>query len=252
MRTILIIHESQASRILLRKFITSEFSDLLIEDVSSIEDIKNITGVEKFDVILCGRQIIDKAKYDFYNSVRSNEMINGTPIVVVTSDSSADKIQELKQNGVKHILKTPFTPLELRSAITEAGDSRGRRGDTRISIPGTKVRVNLDDYALEGEVINISKSGILCDFTGKRIDPEILNGTDISIIFPYEFNGISLKNITCKFLRLQVLNWDDTMYPDCVPNHIRVVWQIINMSLEDNKTLNVLLEQAGNNLYEMH
>lgn len=252
MRTILIVHESASSRMLLRKFIMSEFSDAMVTEVPTLEDCTNVISSEKFDVILCGKQIIENGSENLLNFLKLNQFNIDTPVVVLTADSSLDKVMDLKQQGINYILKTPFTPLELRAVVSEALNPRGRREDSRISMPGTKVRVLLDDYELEGDVINISKSGILCDFIGKRIDPEILNSTDISVMFPNDFNGVSLKNITCKFLRLQVLNWDNAMYPDCIPNHIRVVWQIINMSFEDNKTLNELLEKASKDIYEMH
>lgn len=230
----------------------SEFSDAIVTEAPTINECTNVINSEKFDVILCGKQMIERGSKNLLSFLKMNQFNTDTPVVVLTADSSLDKIKDLKQQGIHYILKSPFTPLELRAVVSEALNPRGRRGDSRISIPGTKVRVLLDEYELEGDVINISKSGILCDFTGKRIDPEIINSTGISITFPAEFNSVSLKNLTCKFLRLQVLDWDSTMYPDCIPNHIRVVWQIINMSFEDNRVLNELLEQATKNIYELH
>ena len=230
----------------------SEFSDAMVTEVPTLEECTDVISSLKFDVILCGKQIIEKGSTKLLDIIKNNQLNTDTPIVVLTAGTSMDKIKDLKQQGINYIIKTPFTPLELRAVLSEALNPRGRREDSRISIPGTIVRVLLDEYELEGDVINISKSGILCDFTGKKIDPGILNSTDISVIFPNEFNGVSLKNITCKFLRLQVLNWDSIMYPDCIPSHVRVVWQIINMSFEDNKTLNELLDKATKNIYEMH
>lgn len=49
-----------------------------------------------------------------------------------------------------------------------------------------------------------------------------------------------------------MLGWDDNLFPECLPNHIRVVWQIINMSFEDKKKLTDILTLAENNLSKLH
>jgi hypothetical protein len=80
----------------------------------------------------------------------------------------------------------------------------------------------------------------------------LINSTQISILFSSNFKNADLKNLSCKLLRLNVLGWDDDLFPECLPNHIRVVWQIINMSFEDKKKLTDILTLAENNLSKLH
>lgn len=250
MTNILIIHDSKSSMLLLKTYILSELSDAVVSEASSIKESEHILDTKKFEAIICGKQIVEQSLNDLINKINSTN--RNCPIVLVTSDSSQKKLSDLKASGINYILTSPFNSVDLRSIILEACDLRKRRAHERISIPGTKIIVHFDHYDLGGEVINISESGILCDFLGKNINSELINSTQVSVIFPSNFSNASLKNLSCKFLRLHVLGWNDDLFPECLPNHIRVVWQIINMSFEDKKKLTDILTIAENNISKLH
>lgn len=201
---------------------------------------------KKLDVIICGKQIIDSNSNGFPDRIKSTS--NGWPVILITSESSAKKMNEIKDMGINYVLSSPFSSVELRSMILDACDLRTRRAHERISIPDTKVIEHLDDFDLGGEVVNISESGILCDFVDKNINSELINRTHISVLFPIGFRNTAIRNLSCKLLRLNVLGWNDEMFPECSPNHIRVVWQIVNMSFEDKKRLTDILKIAETNI----
>lgn len=102
-------------------------------------------------------------------------------------------MNEIKDMGINYVLSSPFSSVELRSVILDACDLRTRRAHERISIPDTKVIVHLDDIDLGGEVVNISESGILCDFIDKNINSELINSTNVSIMFPIGFRNATIK-----------------------------------------------------------
>jgi len=250
MTNILIIHDSKSSMLLLKTYIMSELSDAVVSEASSIIQSEQILDTKKYDVIICGKQIVEDGSSDLMNKIKSTN--RNCPIILVTSQSSQKGLNDLKSLGINYVLSSPFNSVELGSIILEACDLRKRRAHERVSIPGTKVVAHLDHHDLEGEVINISESGILCDFFGKSINSELINSTQISVLFPSNFKNADLKNLSCKLLRLNVLGWDDDLFPECLPNHIRVVWQIINMSFEDKKKLIDILTLVENNLSKLH
>ena len=250
MTNILIIHDSKSSMLLLKTYIMSELSDAVVSEASSIKQSEQILDTKKYDVIIFGKQIVEDGSNDLMNKIKSTN--KNCPIILITSEYSKKKLNDFKASGINHIVTSPFSSVDLRSVILEACDLRKRRAHERISIPGTKIIVHLDHHDLGGEVINISESGILCDFFGKNINSELINSTQISILFSSNFKNADLKNLSCKLLRLNVLGWDDDLFPECLPNHIRVVWQIINMSFEDKKKLTDILTLAENNLSKLH
>ncbi|HSG31122.1 MAG TPA: response regulator [Thermodesulfobacteriota bacterium] len=247
---ILIVHDSKSSILLIKTFIMSELSDALVSESTDVESGEQLLKNSKFDVIICGKQVIENGSAGFISKVKS--MNRNCPIILVTSDSSNEKLNDIKASGINYVLSTPFNSVQLRSIILEACDLRTRRAHQRINIPGTKVIAHLDHDDLDGEVINISESGILCDFIGKKINSELINSTHVSVVFPPIFNNASIKNLSCKLLRLNVMAWDDDLFPECLPNHVRVVWQVVNMSFENKKILTDILSIAENNLSKLH
>jgi CheY-like chemotaxis protein len=228
----------------------SELSDAVVSEASSITESEEILDTNKFEAIICGKQIVEHDSNGLINKIKSTN--RNCPIILVTSESSQKKLNDLRALGINYILNSPFNSVQLRSIILEACDLRKKRAHERVNIPGTKVVVHFDHYDLSGEVINISESGILCDFLGRNINSELINSTQISVVFPSNFKNASLKNLSCKLLRLNVLGWNDDLFPECLPNHIRVVWQIINMSFEDKKKLADILTIAENNISKLH
>ncbi|NIP39369.1 MAG: hypothetical protein GWO07_12510 [Candidatus Dadabacteria bacterium] len=113
----------------------------------------------------------------------------------MTSESSKKKINDIKALGISYVLNPPFNSMQLRSVILDACDLRTRRAHKRINIPGTQVIAHLDHDDISGEIINISESGILCDFVGKDINSELINSTHISLVFPPSLDNTSIRNI---------------------------------------------------------
>ena len=250
MTNILIIHDSKSSMLLLKTNIMSELSDAVVSEASNITESERMLDAKKFEAIICGKQIVEQDSNDLINKIKSTN--RNCPIILITSESSQKKLNDLKAFGINYILNSPFNSVDLGSIILEACDLRKRRAHERINIPGTKVVVHLDHSDFGGDVINISESGILCDFLGRNINSELINSTQISVLFPSNFKNADLKNLSCKLLRLNVLAWDDDMFPECLPNHIRVVWQIVNMSFEDKKKLTDILDLAEKNISKLH
>ena len=228
----------------------SELSDGVVSEATDINEGERILESKKFDVIICGKQILENGSGSIISKIRTTN--RNCPVILVTSESSQKKLNELKAIGINYVLNSPFNSVQLRSIILDACDLRTRRAHQRINIPGTQVIAHLDHNDFSGEVINISESGILCDFLGKNIDSELLNSTHISVVFPSSFKNIGIRNISCKLLRLNVLAWNDDLYPECLPNHVRVVWQIVSMSFEDKKKLADILAIAEKNIGKLH
>ena len=58
MTNILIIHDSKSSMLLLKTYIISELSDAVVSEASSIKQSEQILDTKKYDVIICGKQIV--------------------------------------------------------------------------------------------------------------------------------------------------------------------------------------------------
>jgi two-component system chemotaxis response regulator CheY len=55
---------------------------------------------------------------EFLEAVRSNPELKDTPVIVVSTEGATERIERLKQLGIKAFLRKPVTPEALAEAIT--------------------------------------------------------------------------------------------------------------------------------------
>ena len=235
MRKILIIHEARTTLSILKTYVISELNDAVVVEASSAAE-----GIEKlkeseFDVVVCGKTFREMDGISIYKEMCECENNKETPFVIITSSGSDKNIKELTDQGIEHYLISPFTPLELREIINVVCDPRKWRIHDRISVPDTKAVIHLNNDNVEADVINISMSGVLCDLICEKSYNELLNSTHITVNSPDKYDGAQIKILWCKIFRVNVLDWNTVYFPQCIPNHIRVIWQIVQISDEDKK-----------------
>lgn len=134
--------------------------------------------------------------------------------------------------------------MELREVINLACDPRKWRSHDRISIPGTKAIIHMNSGDVEADVINISLNGILCDLVCTKPYNELLNSTHITVKFPDKYDNAQIKILWCKLFRVNVLSWNMVYFPQCIPEHLRVVWQVVQMSDQDKKIYEQICEKV--------
>ncbi|MBM4056079.1 MAG: response regulator [Planctomycetes bacterium] len=235
MRKILIVHETRILRTLLKTYLISELNDVVvIEALTAAEALENFKE-QKFEAILCGMQFKKTDGVHIFKELRKEETNKDTPFIIITSTGSKENIAHLKENGIQHYLISPFTAIELREKINTVCDPRQWRTHDRISIPGAKAVISMNNDTIEADVINMSLEGILCDITCTKSYNDLLNSTHITVIFPPQFENTKIKILWCKLLRVNVFSWNEVYFPKCTPEHMRVVWQIVKMSDEDNQ-----------------
>lgn len=235
MRNILIVHETRILRTVLKTYLISELNDVIIFESSSASDaIKNIKD-HKYEVVICGKQLKEMDGTGLYKELKSSEVNKDTPLVIVTSTGTKENIKDITDHGIEHYLISPFTPMELREKINDICDPRSWRTQSRLSIPDTKATIKTDSGNIEADVINMNLDGILCDVDSTESFNDIINSTHITVTFPAKYNNAQIKILWCKLLRVNVLNWNDVYFPQCVPKHMRVVWQIVQVSDEDKE-----------------
>ena len=144
------------------------------------------------------------------------------------------------QNGKDFCLSMPFTPTELSSLVNEITDPRRLRKYERVNIPNVITQLHLDSGDLEGDIVNISENGILCDVTNKEGLNNVLSDMNMSIFFPMKYDHMVIHNVWCKLLRIVVLSWG----AQNVPERLRIVWQFVD--IEDNQAnkLKIVVNQA--------
>jgi hypothetical protein len=136
---------------------------------------------------------------------------------------------------------TPFSAKELAAKINTVSNPKKKRIHDRVSIPDTKVLVSIDGRNIEAKVVNISAGGILCDLEfSEEYIVHLLKTPSVSIELPEEYANIEIKNIPCKFLRMNVLSSTN----DNLPGQIRIGWQFIEISANKKRILEDVFQKV--------
>ena len=74
--------------------------------------------------------------FELVNKLHENDLTKNTPIIVVTSDVSAENVETARVNNIKHIIYKPFRPEGIRELL--------------INLLGLEVMDDDDDSEFEG------------------------------------------------------------------------------------------------------
>ena len=247
-RNLLIVHGSGLIRHRLKSFILSELDDIAVFEACSSKDAVKKCQEQRYEILVCSKELPDASGLAFYKKIQAMPDQKDISVVFITSTGTRENIKELEEQGVTHYLVFPFTSKELRDKVNLVCDPRRWRTNERVYIPDVKaiIHSNYDENYedIEASVINMSLSGIACDFVCNDEHSNILAGTTITIKFPSEYNKLQVKNLPCKFLRLNVLSWR----PDGNPDRVRAAWIILGLEGQEKKQIEQVFEKVKKEL----
>jgi len=244
MRNLLLVHGSGTTRYRLKSYILSELEATNISEASSSQEALRKLQGQKFDLIVCGKELPDLNGLALYKKIQTLSANNELPFVLVTFTSTPENVKEISDHGIEHYLVFPFTSRELRDKINSACDPRRWRAHERIHIPETKAIIHTKYDDIEADIINISLHGVACDFIYTSEHGNLMGGTRITIKFPAEYNSVQISNLPCRFLRLNVLTWK----PDGAPERMHAAWGIPGLPAQEKKIMEQIFEASKKGL----
>lgn len=227
MRNLLTINDSRTMRLLLKKYILSELTDIQIfEAVSAGEGLKKLE-LDKFDVVVCGNKMHEGDGPAIYKKMLEFPANRETPFIILTSDSAGGHLEELQTQGSVHYFKTPFSAQEFASKINAACNPRAKRSSDRVNIPDAKAIIHFEGQDVESQVVNVSSGGILVDMIcSEEYGPNLLKSVKITIELPNEYSDLRIPGIGCRILHLTVTAFDEQYFP----SKVRIGWQFVEIS----------------------
>ncbi len=118
--TILVVDDSETIRAVLQR--TLAMTRLPIESV--IEAINGRDALEKLadswvDIVFTDINMPEMDGISLVDAMIKNPEYKDIPVVVVSTEGSATRIEELRKKGVKGYLRKPFTPESIRDIILQ-------------------------------------------------------------------------------------------------------------------------------------
>lgn len=122
---ILLVDDSETVRAVLMK--TLNLAQIELGEVFMAGNGKEALKILKanwVDLVVTDLNMPEMTGFELINAMKNDELMKSVPVVVVTTEGSATRIDDLKQKGVKGYVRKPFTPEQIRemiSKIMEAG-----------------------------------------------------------------------------------------------------------------------------------
>ena len=117
---ILIVDDSIVVRSVVRKLLTQLGYKRIDEAGDGAEALKQISE-KHFDLVISDWNMQPMSGYELLEQVRANEKWAKLRFVMMTADSSMDKVIQAKHAGVSCFIKKPFSAEDLKSKILQVG-----------------------------------------------------------------------------------------------------------------------------------
>ena len=117
---ILIVDDSKTIRSVIKK--TLDIADVPVGDLYEAENGKEALEVMNsnwIDLIFADINMPVMTGIEMITKMSEDNTLNKTPVIIVSTDGSKTRIDELLELGVKAYLRKPINPEELRNIVKE-------------------------------------------------------------------------------------------------------------------------------------
>lgn len=116
---VLIVDDSGIIRAMIEKTLRMTQTPLgeVFQAANGAEALK-LLGGQWVDLIFCDLHMPEMTGDELIRRMKADPLLKSIPVVVVSSDGSQERLEELKALGIRNYLRKPFAPEEM-SAITQ-------------------------------------------------------------------------------------------------------------------------------------
>ena len=117
---VLIVDDSSSMRSVIKK--TLEISGFDIGQIfegGNGREALDVLDKQWADVILTDIHMPDMDGFSFLKELQKDEVLSSTRVVVVTTDSREERIDELMGLGVKAVIQKPFRPEQIKKILLD-------------------------------------------------------------------------------------------------------------------------------------
>ncbi|WP_299979099.1 response regulator [Desulfobacula sp.] len=133
---VLIVDDSNSMRAVIKKVISiSGFKmDQCIEAGNGKEALKALTD-NWVDVIISDINMPEMNGFELLKSLKDDDLLKNIPVILISTESSKERMQDAFNLGAKGFIKKPFTPEAVKKILYEvigASNEKEDRGDNEV------------------------------------------------------------------------------------------------------------------------
>lgn len=117
---VLIVDDSSSMRSVIKKTLEISGFDIgQIFEAGNGREALDVLDKQWADVILTDIHMPDMDGFSFLKELQKDEVLSSTRVVVVTTDSREERIDELMGLGVKAVIQKPFRPEQIKKILLD-------------------------------------------------------------------------------------------------------------------------------------
>ena len=117
MKRILIAEDNPASLYMLQTLLEGE--GFAVEAAGNGREALEILKENWDDLVVTDLNMPEMTGFELIDAMKNDNLMKTIPVVVVTTEGSTTRIDDLKQKGVKGYVRKPFTPEQIREMISK-------------------------------------------------------------------------------------------------------------------------------------
>jgi two-component system chemotaxis response regulator CheY len=126
--TILIADDSAIVRTMVRKALAMAGLDLgEVHEAANGKEALAILGRTWIDLVFADIYMPEMSGAELVRAMKADPALAATPVVVVSSEQTQARIEEMKRWGARAYVKKPFRPEQFRDVIEEILGAKGER-----------------------------------------------------------------------------------------------------------------------------
>ncbi len=116
----LIVDDSATTRAIIRRTIQMAQvpADKVLEASNGMDALRLLAG-EPIDLVLADLHMPEMDGVEMTRRLLADPAICHIPVVILSAEPSAERLEQLKRDGVRGYLRKPFTPEGVRNLITQ-------------------------------------------------------------------------------------------------------------------------------------
>ena len=117
---VLIVDDSSVVRSVIGKTMT--LSDIPVSETFYAEngqEALNVLAKERIDIVFADINMPVMSGVEMVDRMVKNGMIDTVPVIIVSTEGSTTRIEQLMKKGVKGYVRKPFTPEKVRTIFKE-------------------------------------------------------------------------------------------------------------------------------------
>ncbi len=118
--TILVADDSTIVRTMVKKAIAMAGLEVSkVYEAANGKEALEVLGREWIDVVFADINMPEMTGVELVRSMKADPALAATPVVVVSSEQTQARIEEMKRWGAKAYVKKPFRPEQFRAVVDE-------------------------------------------------------------------------------------------------------------------------------------